>query len=281
MMQVRAGAAEWGEIVGPLLAFGGAYSNLQALQALESEAARLGIPPANWVCTGDAVAYASHPAEVVGRLRALGVRMIAGNVERQLATGGGDCGCGFGDGSACDLLSARWFAHADAAIDGETRAWLADLPDRAALIHAGRRWAAVHGGARQVNRFIWPTATEAEIAGELDALAADIGRVDGALAGHCGMAFARRIDGAADTRTWLNAGAIGMPPHDGDPRGEFAVIGADGAICLHRLAYDHDAAARDMAAAGLPSAYADALRTGIWASQDILPAALRLPRAAS
>ena len=50
------------------LAFGGPYSNLQALDALLAEAARLGIPPARMVCTGDVVAYAADPVAVTERM---------------------------------------------------------------------------------------------------------------------------------------------------------------------------------------------------------------------
>lgn len=280
-MQVRAAAIDWGEIDGPMLVFGGVCSNLHALQALEGEAARLHVPPANWICTGDAVAYCAHPGPVVARLRALGVRMVAGNVERQIAQGGGDCGCGFAEGGACDLMSARWFAHADAAMTPDDRAWMAALPDRAVIRHRGRRYAVIHGGARQVNRFVWPVTPAVAVAAEIDALDADLGpvsgRFDGVLAGHSGIAFVRRVAG----RMWLNAGTLGMPPNDMTPRTEFALIDGDGRLSLRRLSYDHDAAARDMRAANLPEGCASALTTGIWPSEDILPPALRLPPAPS
>lgn len=279
-MQVRAQAADWGEIDGPMLVFGGVCSNLHALQALEAEAARLNVPPENWVCTGDAAAYCAHPGAVVARLRDLGVRMIAGNTERQLAEGGDDCGCGFGEGSSCDLMSACWYAHANAGIGAEDRAWMAGLPDRAVIRHRGRRFGVIHGGARVVNRFLWPVTPARDLNAELDALDADLGplagRFDGVLAGHSGIAFVRRLDG----RMWLNAGTLGMPPHDGTPRTEFALLGADGRLSLRRLSYDHAAAAADMRAAGLPEGYASALVTGIWPNEDILPPALHLPKPA-
>jgi predicted phosphodiesterase len=279
MMQVRAAAADWGEIDGPMLVFGGVCSNLHALEALEGEAARLHVPPRNWVCTGDAVAYCAHPGPVVARLRALGVRMIAGNVERQLAAQSADCGCGFDGGSACDLMSARWFAHASAAMTPADRAWMADLPDRAVIRHRGLRYGVIHGGARQVNRFLWPVTPTRDLEAELDALDADLGplagRFDAALTGHSGIAFVRRLG----ARMWLNAGTLGMPPHDGTPQTEYALLSGDGRLSLRRLSYDHVAAAWDMRDAGLPEGYADALITGFWPNEDILPPALRLPPA--
>ena len=41
---------------GPALIFGGPYSNLQATAAVLAEAARLGIPAAHIICTGDLIA---------------------------------------------------------------------------------------------------------------------------------------------------------------------------------------------------------------------------------
>ena len=47
-------------------------------------------------------------------------------------------------------------------------------------------------------------------------------------------------------------------PKDGDPRAAFAVLDRDGAR-IERVAYDAEAVAREVAAAGLPGEYADKL----------------------
>ncbi|MGG7566350.1 metallophosphoesterase family protein [Rhodovulum sp. DZ06] len=274
-MQVKDRIADWGEISGPLLIFGGAHSNRHALDALIALARAEGIPPARVIFTGDALAYCAHPRDTLARLRDWGPRMIAGNMERSLAEGALDCGCNFEDGTACDLMAARWHAHCTAAMDEGARAFLGALPDRAVFTHAGQRVAVIHGAARQVNGWIWPNAKAVELLAEFKALETDTGGpVDRVLAGHCGIAHDRRITPRRELR-WLNAGAIGLPPHDGDPRTQYARIDAAGRITLHRLSYDHDAAARDMEAAGLPQGYADALRSGWWPSEDTLPPAFR------
>ena len=54
---------------GPLLLFGGAYSNLQALRALRAEAERRGIPPGNVICTGDTPGYCADPAACLDLLQ--------------------------------------------------------------------------------------------------------------------------------------------------------------------------------------------------------------------
>src|SRR5450432_1834339 len=96
----------------PLLLFGGCYSNLQATQALFDQAKRLGIPPNRVICTGDVVAYAADPAATVDLVRQAGMHVVMGNCEESLGTNAADCGCGFATGSACDLLSVAWYAHA-------------------------------------------------------------------------------------------------------------------------------------------------------------------------
>lgn len=100
------------------------------------------------------------------------------------------------------------------------------------------------------------------------------GEVDAVIAGHSGIAFQRDIDGVA----WINAGVIGMPPNDGDPRTEYAVLDA-GQVGFHRLSYDHNAASRAMRAVGLTQGYEQSLRTGLWPNEDILPDQLRVSRA--
>ena len=97
---------------GPLLFFGGPYSNLEATRALLDRAAALGIAPWRTVCTGDVVAYGADPAATVELLRNCGCHVVMGNCEESLAAGRADCGCGFPEGSQCERLSAAWFAHA-------------------------------------------------------------------------------------------------------------------------------------------------------------------------
>ena len=187
---------------GPALLFGGPYSNLHATCALLDEAARLGIPPARIVCTGDVVAYGADPAATLDLVIASGIAVVRGNCEESLAGGGADCGCGFAAGTECDLLSRGWFAHADTQVAPAHRRWMAALPPRIDLQVGARRIAVVHGGATVVNRFLFPSATDAELAGEIAATGCD-----GVVAGHCGVPFTRIVDG----HLWHNPGAIGMP----------------------------------------------------------------------
>lgn len=261
-----------GALDGPVLIHGGAYSNLQAGEALLRRAGALGIPAGRMICTGDVTAYCADPGASVGLLRRRGGAVIAGNCERQLAAGARDCGCGFADGTACDLLSRGWFAHADGAVGEDARAWMAALPDVIRFSQGERRYAVIHGGVHDISRFIWPDSPDAVFAEELDALRRMVGPIEGVIAGHSGIAFQRRVAGVH----WINAGVIGMPPHDGRPQTRFAVL-TDGQAVVHRLDYDWQGARAAMEAAGLTQGYHDALASGYWPSEDVLPASLRRP----
>ena len=249
----------------PAIVFGGPYGNLEAMRALLGAARRLGIPGERMVCTGDVVAYCADPAATVDLVRRSGARVVMGNCEESLAARGGDCGCGFVPGSACEKLAAAWVAHADRTLDGGARAWMASLPRRIDLAVDGRRLAVVHGGVTLINRFLFASTAPLIKAAELETSGAD-----GIIGGHCGLPFTQIIRG----KLWHNAGAIGMPANDGTPRVWFSLLipQASGLRIEHRaLAYDHATAARKMRAAGLPEEYALALGTGLWPSCDVLP----------
>lgn len=261
---------------GPVLVFGGPYSNLQATQAMRAVASQLGIPADRCICTGDVVAYCANPAETVREIRDWGCAVLAGNCEKQLAEGADDCGCGFGTGTTCDRLSASWYAFASAALDADARNWMRDLPDVLTFGQGGERVLALHGGLSDISRFLWPTSPEADFAEEMRAATQllDQGQGGGALsrvvAGHCGMTFDLEIKGVR----WTNAGAIGMPPNDGAPATRYMIL-EDGQASFHQLNYDHESAAQAMETAGLTQGYHLALRNGDWPSEDVLPADLR------
>ena len=259
-----------GELRGDFLIFGGPYSNAQASTALIDAARAHGIVPENCICTGDVVAYCADPVATLALIRGFGGPVVAGNCERQLAQDAPDCGCGFEQGRACDLLSLGWYGYADARVGAPDRAWMAALPDLITFAHQARRYAVIHGGARDISRFLWPVSPAEVFAQEIAVIEQAVGPVDVVLAGHCGLAFARDIG----RHRWINAGVIGMPPHDGRAQTRYAVISGQGVV-FHRLGYDVDGAAAAMEAVGLTQGYHTALRRGIWPSEDVLPAGMR------
>ena len=163
-----------GPLDGPVLLFGGPYSNLQATEALRAEAERLGIPPSNVICTGDVVAYCGDPDATIDAIRDWGCAVAMGNCEEALGEGGEDCRCGFEKGSQCDLLSVRWFAHASARVSADQKAWMAALPHPVTFELAGARVAVVHGHSRDISEWVFASTPEAEKRVALDDLDADI-----------------------------------------------------------------------------------------------------------
>jgi predicted aconitase len=118
------------KVTGPLLVFGGPYSNLEATEAILAEARRRDVPAGNIVCTGDLVAYCADPQGVIDLLRCSGIRIVMGNCEEALAAEGVDCGCGFAEDSACAALSTQWYSYAAQNVDAESRLWMGSLPRR-------------------------------------------------------------------------------------------------------------------------------------------------------
>lgn len=254
-----------GTLEGPLLIFGGVYSNFQALERLMKVAKAKGIPPSNIICTGDIIAYCAEPEACLNAIRAWGIHCIAGNVELQLVNDEDDCGCNFEESTRCDLFSKNWYPFAKANLSAESIDWLGTLPEFIQFNYAQKECFVLHGSYDNTSEFIFkssPWATKAKAFKQLD--------VEVILAGHCGIPFYDNQEG----KYWLNAGVIGMPANDGatavwclelnDQQGFFD-------FDFQNFAYDHLEAARLMEQNNLPKAYAHTLRTGIWDNCDILP----------
>jgi predicted phosphodiesterase len=250
---------------GPILVFGGPYSNLAATAAMRARAEDLAIPPERTICTGDVIAYCAEPEETSQFVRDWGCHVVAGNCEEQIAAGAADCGCGFEEGSACDILAKGWYPYANQRTSHATRAWMAQLPASITFGTCGLRFRVVHGGSHIVNAFVFASQRDL-VASEHAAARADV-----VIAGHAGLPFMRRVAGGA----WFNPGVIGMPANDGTTDVWYGLIialpGGGVRLSAHRLAYDCQAAAAAVRRQGYADDYARALITGLWPSLDILP----------
>lgn len=255
-----------GNIKGRMLIFGGAYSNLQALETMKSRAGELGIPPSNIICTGDMVAYCAQPEECLQLVQDWGIHCIAGNVEIQLATGQNDCACDFTDGGRCDTLSKQWYPFAQSAVSERSLVWMKSLPAFIRFEYADKRVAVVHGSYHHISEFIFASTDWKIKQKNFENMNADV-----ILAGHCGLPFSQAKNG----KHWLNAGVIGMPPNDGTPRVWYLLLNdQDGFRYRHQpLIYDYKKAGLLMIEKNLPTEYAKTLVTGIWDNCEILPEA--------
>jgi predicted phosphodiesterase len=249
-----------GELNGALLVFGGPYSNLQATQALLEHAKTFAIPPSNIICTGDITAYCGNPLETTKLVKSSGIHIIQGNCEESLAADKNDCGCGFDDESACNILSNKWYNFSKSQITPELATWMGDLPMRIEFTHEDKKYHVLHGSVDAVNEFIFPTTPEEVFEKQFSPVDADI-----ILCGHSGIPFTKKVK----DKIWHNGGAIGSPANDGTPRVWYSIIDG-GKITHHALDYHHESAAKVMMDNGL-NEYAKTIQTGLWPSTDILP----------
>lgn len=259
-----------GNIQGPFLIFGGAYSNLQATQAVINAAKGHGIPTEHCIFTGDSIAYCGNPSETLNLLRNFGCRMIKGNCEIELAAESDTCGCGFEAGSTCDLLSRGWYTFANQQVSADQRQFMGALPDHLIFKHCGKRYVVLHGGFSHVSQFLFSTTPDQDFKSLINEVERDLGEFDGIIAGHSGIPFKKFIEGV----TWFNSGAIGMPAHNGKSSTSYGILDA-GSFTIHDLSYDHQAAQNAMINAGLDQGYQTALETGYWPSEEVLPMDLR------
>ncbi len=123
----------------------------------------------------------------------------------------------------------------------------------------------VHGSFEQTNEFVFHSTKKKRKADQLQKA-----KVDGIIAGHCGIPFAEKIEASG---FWLNPGVIGLPPNDGTQLGWYATLEKrDRQVYFssHHFRYDLSETLKAMAGR-LPEEYITSLKTGIWPSQDILP----------
>lgn len=248
----------------PLLVFGGPYSNAEATKAIITEAARLAIPAENVLCSGDLVAYCASPQETVNLIREWGIAVVMGNCEESFGNDADDCGCGFEEGTSCDLLSAGWFNYSKPRISEDNKQWMKQLPRNIRFQYAEIECEAIHGGVQQINQFIYESDSD-QIEAQLDSTDARI-----IIGGHCGLPFGKTVKNKA----WINAGVIGMPANDGTQDGWYMLLmPLDGRmdVSWHRLKYEAQNTADTMSNEGLNTAYKAALLSGLWPSTDILP----------
>jgi predicted phosphodiesterase len=249
---------------GPVLIFGGPYSNLAATCAMLERARELAIPADRVICTGDVVAYCAEPEATCQAIMDSGIRVVMGNCEESLGAGLDDCGCGFGEDMLCSALSQRWYRYARERVSEHSRAWMVSLPRLIRFELGGLRVCVVHGAADQINRFVFASTSATLKQEQLQATDSQV-----MIGGHCGIPFGQRLDSGY----WLNAGVIGLPANDGLQVGWYMLLKVvEGAVVAswHALEYDAETSYRNMLAAGLDD-YAPGLLSGLWPSLDVLP----------
>lgn len=238
------------------------HANLQALDAVV-DAAHAHAPDL-WVVAGDVVGYHADAEACIARLRSLDARVVAGNHDREL---GGDATNG------TQSVARLALAHARATLSAGDRAWLDALPNRLVV---DDRVLVVHGcflNETHVSGYV----TDTMLPRNLEAIASRDDWPSVGVCGHthmptCGWLLGaetvqpRAVGEVAIPRSaraaLINPGAVGQP-RDGDPRAAFALYDTERAeVRFERVAYDVEACARALVAAGLPATLGERLRSG-------------------
>jgi predicted phosphodiesterase len=236
------------------------HANLPALDAVLADIDRRGFDAAYHL--GDLVGYAPWPNEVVARIQGSGILGVAGNYDSTVATDYKHCGCRYEDARQEELshVSYEWTRqHVSAA----TKAWLATLPFRIDLRPLGGHVSGptltlVHGNQSLNTVYVTEDRSDdflAKMGAMLGARSGDI-----VAFGHTHIPWHRVVDGVR----FVNTGSVGRPK-DGDWRAAYGSLDVEPRevrVEMVRVEYDVDRAAAGVIEHGLPSDFADSLRSG-------------------
>jgi putative phosphoesterase len=225
------------------------HSNLSSLEAALEAIERASVDVV--YCGGDLVGYGPRPNEVCRLVAARGIPTIYGNYDYAIGRDLEDCGCAYRDEHDRELgeQSVAWtLEHTDQ----RSKDFMRGLPFDLRFDLGESRVRLVHGSPRKVNEYLFedkPARTFERIAAGADCDVLVFGHTHQPWIGEYGDVL------------FVNCGSVGKPK-DGDPRASFALLGLDdGEVVadIHRVEYDAEAVAREVAAVGLPSEYAEML----------------------
>jgi putative phosphoesterase len=227
------------------------HGNHLALKAVLDDIKKRGVDAV--YCLGDLVGYAPFPNEVVDIIRQKGIPTLMGNYDDGVGFDRFICGCDFPNDEA-RLEGEKSLAWTKGHMTGDNKAFLRSLPEEIRIEDDGRSILLVHGSPRALNEDI-PQDTPEETLDEIFKQA----KADVLCVGHTHKPFYRLFKG-----NWvINAGSVGRPKH-GDPNAVYCLLTIDKQLQIEfpKVSYDAEAVAKAILAAGLPSAFAEQVRTG-------------------
>ena len=225
------------------------HANLAALEAALRRLDELDVDGV--YCGGDLVGYGPHPNEVCALIAERAIPTIYGNYDYAIARDLEDCGCAYVTPHDRELgqQSVAWtLAHTDE----RSKAFMLALPFDLRFAVGESQVHLVHGSPRKVNEYLFadkPATLYERLAGAEEG--------DVLVFGHTHKPWVHEYGDVL----FVNCGSVGKPK-DGDPRGAFALLEAadEGVrVRIERVEYDAAAVAREVAAVGLPSEFADKL----------------------
>jgi putative phosphoesterase len=246
-----------------LAIFSDVHANLPAMEAV-AEHIRQGAYDGVY-CLGDLGGYAAQPNEVQAAVKAMGCPVVMGNYDEGVGFDRNDCGCLYIKPFDIEMsdISFQWTrSHTTE----ENKAWLRELPRELRLDIEGKRILLCHGSPRSTTEYLLEARSDGYLrqftpGGKADA------NTDVVVFGHTHVPYHRSVDGVH----FINTGSVGRPK-DGDPRAGYCVLSIDGETVTTeqvRLPYDVELACARLIKAGLPSYFAEYLRTGGEVSQPV------------
>ena len=209
-------------------------------------------------CLGDLGGYASQPNEVQEAIMAMGCPTILGNYDEGVGFDLESCGCHYVKPFDVEMSNASffWTREHTSAIN---KAWLRGLPKEIRLKVEGLQILLCHGSPRDTTEYLFENRSDGYLkqftAGGIADAHADV-----IVFGHTHVPFHRDVSGVQ----FVNTGSVGRPK-DGNPEAGYCVLTIDGntlATEQIRVPYDVEEACARLIDAGLPSYFADYLRTG-------------------
>jgi predicted phosphodiesterase len=237
------------------------HANLPALRAVLADIDQRGDVDAVYHL-GDLTGYAPWPNEVAALLKERAIPGIAGNYDSTVATGYKHCGCRV-ESERDEELSHISFEWANTHVTKETKGYLGSLPFRLDIRPFGGHLAGptitlIHGN--QTLNTVYVTEDRPDAFLEKMATALGAKPDDIVCFGHTHKPWQRVVGGVQ----FINCGSVGRPK-DGDWRACYVLLSIDtsGArVEFVRVPYDVEEALRAIGEAGLPTEFAEVLRSG-------------------
>lgn len=235
-----------------LAVFSDVHGNIHGLEAVLRDIEARGADVV-W-CGGDLVGYGANPGEVIDLIRSRGIPTIMGNYDDGVGYNRIACGCDYPNDEAMErgVRSLMWSREH---VTPAQKAYLQMLPYRLQREFAGHQVVLVHASPARLNEYLYEHVADEVFARHLDDTRADV-----LIFGHTHKPFHKVLNG----KHLVNSGSAGKPKH-GSPHATYVMLDLTPAgvgVEIIEVAYDFEAAAQAVEAAGLPGAFAQMLREG-------------------
>jgi putative phosphoesterase len=207
--------------------------------------------PDHIFCLGDLVGYGPRPNEVIETIREAKIPTVMGNYDEGIGYEKGECGCAY----VTDVEKANGQQSIDwttEQVSPENKAFLRNLHNKIEFKANGYRVLLVHGSPRRINEYLYEDRPERSLERMLESVEADV-----VVCGHTHKPYHRKVAGVH----LINDGSVGKPK-DGDQRACYALITLEDRVSIEfrRVEYPVESVVKEILEAGLPEAFADALR---------------------